>query len=151
MFGISHEWIFVFGTEPKALNRTVPNKYAGDLADHNTTRQADGSVKRGKNRTVGDFSQLKTVYQASAQKARDEIDHPARFPVEFPEGYVEAYTATGQSVYEPFSGSGSTLIACEKTGRRCFGMEIDPKYCDVILERWEKFTGKKAQLEAPHV
>lgn len=42
---------------------------------------------------------------------------------------------------------GSTLIACEKTGRRCFGMEIDPKYCDVILARWEKFTGKTASLE----
>jgi DNA modification methylase len=42
-------------------------------------------------------------------------------------------------------GSGSTLIACEQTGRRYYGREIDPVYCDVIVERWEKFTGKKAQ------
>tara|TARA_R110002012_G_scaffold276213_1_gene463104 strand:- start:463 stop:1602 length:1140 start_codon:yes stop_codon:yes gene_type:complete len=45
---------------------------------------------------------------------------------------------------DPFLGSGSTLIACEKTNRKCYGMEIDPHYCDVIVNRWEKFTGKKA-------
>jgi len=49
-------------------------------------------------------------------------------------------------IYEPFAGSGSTLIACEKTKRKCFGMEIDAKYCDVILTRWEQFTGKTATL-----
>lgn len=48
------------------------------------------------------------------------------------------------SVIDPFLGSGSTLIACEKTGRKCYGMEIDPHYCDVILKRWEQFTGKQA-------
>ena len=45
-------------------------------------------------------------------------------------------------IYEPFSGSGSTLIACEKTNRRCYGMELDPKYIDVIISRWCKFTGQ---------
>ena len=45
---------------------------------------------------------------------------------------------------DPFLGSGSTLIACEKTGRKCYGMEIDPHYCDVIVKRWEEYTGKKA-------
>jgi DNA modification methylase len=44
-------------------------------------------------------------------------------------------------------GSGTTLIACERLGRRCFGVEISPQYCDVIVERWEKFTGKKAKLK----
>jgi len=48
-------------------------------------------------------------------------------------------------VYDPFLGSGSTLIACEQTGRTCFGMEIDPGYIDVIIERWENFTGKKSK------
>ena len=46
-----------------------------------------------------------------------------------------------------FLGSGSTLIACEKLKRICYGMELDPKYCDVIIKRWENFTGKKAELE----
>jgi DNA modification methylase len=48
-------------------------------------------------------------------------------------------------VFDPFLGSGSTLIACEKTNRKCYGMEIDPHYCDVIVKRWEEFTGNKAE------
>lgn len=47
-----------------------------------------------------------------------------------------------------FGGSGSTLIACEKTGRDARLMELDPKYCDVIVKRWQEFTGKQATLEA---
>jgi len=49
------------------------------------------------------------------------------------------------NVFEPFLGSGSTLIACEKTNRKCYGMEIDPHYCDVIVKRWEEFSGNKAE------
>ena len=45
-----------------------------------------------------------------------------------------------------FGGSGSTLLACEKTNRKCYMMELDPKYVDVIIERWENYTGKKAEL-----
>ena len=51
----------------------------------------------------------------------------------------------GNNVIDPFLGSGSTLIACEKTNRKCYGMEIDPHYCDVIVKRWEEFTGNKAE------
>ena len=51
----------------------------------------------------------------------------------------------GQNVLDLFGGSGSTLIACEQTGRRAFLMELDPPYCDVIVKRWEEFTGKKAE------
>ena len=49
-------------------------------------------------------------------------------------------------IIDTFLGSGSTLIACEKTGRKCYGMELDTHYCDVIVKRWEEFTGKKAEL-----
>jgi DNA modification methylase len=49
-------------------------------------------------------------------------------------------------VYEPFGGSGSTLIACEQLGRRCAAIELDPKYVDVIVRRWEAFTGRTAEL-----
>lgn len=145
MFGVSHEWIFVFGSEAKDLNRTVANKSAGELANHNWNRQKDGSIKKQKDRIVGDFSQMKTVYDCVPQKERDDIDHPARFPIRFPEGYIEAMTDINHSVYEPFCGSGSTLMACENSGRRCYAMELDPHYCDVIVARWEKFTGKKAE------
>jgi len=54
-----------------------------------------------------------------------------------------------KSIYDGFLGSGSTLIACEKTNRICYGMELDPKYCDVIVQRWEEYTGKKAELVRP--
>lgn len=50
----------------------------------------------------------------------------------------------GCNVYDPFCGSGTTLIACEQLNRKCFGMEIEPRYCDVIVNRWENLTGNKA-------
>jgi len=53
-----------------------------------------------------------------------------------------------ENVLDLFGGSGSTLIACEQTGRRCYVMEIDALYCDVIVQRWEEFTGQKAKCVA---
>ena len=52
----------------------------------------------------------------------------------------------GDIVLDLFGGSGSTLLACEQTGRKCFMMELDPHYIDVIIKRWENFTGQKAEL-----
>jgi len=83
------------------------------------------------------------VWQFNRDNSKDYL-HPTQKPT------VLAETAIGYScpqsgiVYEPFLGSGSTLIACEKAGRKCYGMEIDPHYCDVIVKRWEEFTGKEA-------
>lgn len=54
----------------------------------------------------------------------------------------------GHVVYDAFLGSGTTLIACERLGRRCRGLEIEPRYADVIVKRWEAFTGKKAERQA---
>ena len=75
-----------------------------------------------------------------------KIGHPALFPVELPYRSIKSFSMTGQNVFEPFCGGGSTLIAAEKTGRKCFGMELSPVYCDVIVKRWEEYTGKKAEL-----
>ena len=58
------------------------------------------------------------------------------------------HTKRGEAVYDPFLGSGTTLMAAELTERICYGIELDPKYCDVIVRRWEEFTGKQATLEA---
>ena len=60
---------------------------------------------------------------------------------------IENNSRPGESVYDPFCGSGTTLIAAEMTGRKCFGCELNPAYVDVIVSRWEKFTGQKAVLE----
>jgi site-specific DNA-methyltransferase (adenine-specific) len=69
--------------------------------------------------------------------------HPTQKPVVVPEEAINNSSKIGSIVLDLFLGSGSTLIACEKTGRRCYGMELDPKYCQVILERWAKFSGKE--------
>ena len=71
--------------------------------------------------------------------------HLTEKPVELARRSIEYSSQPGQRVLDLFGGSGSTLIACEMTGRRAFLMEIDPAYCDVIVERWEKFTGRKAE------
>ena len=74
--------------------------------------------------------------------------HPTTKPVELVERAINNSTQRTNLVLDLFLGSGSTLIAAEKTGRRCFGMELDPKYADVIIERWQNYTGKNAVLEA---
>lgn len=68
--------------------------------------------------------------------------HPTMKPVKL--AMIAIQNHSGEIICDPFLGSGSTLIACEKTNRKCFGMEIDPHYCQVIIDRWEKFTGQKA-------
>jgi DNA modification methylase len=68
--------------------------------------------------------------------------HKATFRVELPQKFLTDFSET--SAYEPFCGTGSTLIACEKTNRKCYGMEIDPHYVSVIIKRWEDYTGQKA-------
>ena len=60
---------------------------------------------------------------------------------------IENNSAEGDSVYEPFSGSGTTLIATERTGRRCFALELDPRYVDVAVTRWQTLTGEAAVLD----
>jgi len=69
--------------------------------------------------------------------------HPTQKPIALAEWCFEKYCSP-KSVLDLFLGSGSTLIACEKTNRTCYGMEIDPHYCSVIIKRWEEFSGKKA-------
>lgn len=74
-------------------------------------------------------------------------EHPAPYPVKLPAVLIGFLTAPGEHVYDPFLGAGSTLIAADKTSRRSSGLEIDPQYCDVIVERWEQFTGGKAKRQ----
>jgi DNA modification methylase len=60
---------------------------------------------------------------------------------------IENNASPGQAVYEPFSGSGTTIIAAEMTGRSCLAIELDPAYVDVAVKRWQAFTGKEARHE----
>jgi len=72
-------------------------------------------------------------------------EHKATFPVDLALRAIDDFG--GEVIYEPFCGSGTTLLASEQRGRKCYGMEISPAYCDVIVKRWETLTGKKAVLE----
>ena len=76
---------------------------------------------------------------------KSDGSHPTQKPVKLMVHALVHSSKTGDTVLDLFIGSGSTLIACEKTNRKCFGCEIDPHYCDIILSRWEQFTGKEAR------
>lgn len=73
--------------------------------------------------------------------------HGTQKPVECMRRPILNNSTSGDLIYEPFSGSGSTIIAAETTGRTCLAMELDPRYCDVAVERWQSFTGRMATLE----
>jgi DNA modification methylase len=79
---------------------------------------------------------------------KSETGHSTQKPVECMKRPIENNSSPGQAIYEPFSGSGTTIIACEMTGRHCYAIELNPAYIDVAVERWEKFTGKTAILES---
>ena len=70
--------------------------------------------------------------------------HPAVFPVSLAEEMIAAWSDPGDLLYEPFTGSGSQLIAATNLDRTCFGMELDPAYCDVAVRRWQLMTGGTA-------
>ena len=74
----------------------------------------------------------------------EALGHPAAYPVGLPEFFVKAYTDSGDIVFDPFMGSGSTLIAAEKNGRIACGTELSASYVDLIVNRWQDFTGKIA-------
>lgn len=80
-------------------------------------------------------------------KFATQREHPTQKPVTLAEWFFERWGKPKDNLVDLFGGSGSTLIACEKTDRQCFMMELDPHYCGVILDRWQKFTGKKAHRE----
>ena len=74
----------------------------------------------------------------------EALGHPAAYPVGLPEFFIKAYTDSKDIIFDPFMGSGSTLIAAEKQGRFAYGTELSPTYTDMIIKRWQSFTGKKA-------
>lgn len=100
----------------------------------------------GKHFYCGDRS--KTTVWKIGRDAQASYVHPTQKPVALPEEAINNSSKGEDVIVDLFGGSGSTLIACEKTGRVNRSMELDPKYCDVIVKRWQDFTGKQATLEA---
>ena len=94
------------------------------------------------------FTDRKQVSVWDFKRPSRNGEHPTMKPIDILEYPIENSSKRGWVVGDLFLGSGSTLIACEKTNRKCYGMELDEHYCDVIVKRWEDYTGKKATLES---
>lgn len=99
--------------------------------------------KRSGNLT-GDRKQS-TIWNINKQ-LKNETGHSTQKPVECMRRPILNNSSPGQAVYEPFSGSGTTIIAAEETGRTCYAVELNPAYVDMAVKRWEKFTGNKGEL-----
>jgi DNA modification methylase len=95
-----------------------------------------------------DFEERLDVWYLARDKSRD-YEHPTQKPVRLPERAIKKNCPMGGILFEPFGGSGSTLIAADQLGRKCYAIELDPKYCDVIVKRYEAFSGKHAQKVRP--
>jgi DNA modification methylase len=98
----------------------------------------------GKNATIWDSPSPKFIMGGSDEQ---KFDHPTQKPCELMRRPILNHTHPGELVYEPFLGSGTTLAAAEITGRVCYGMELDPKYVDVVVQRWQSLSGKEAVLD----
>ena len=101
--------------------------------------------KPGENSTVWSFPSPTFIFNGSQE---EKFDHPTQKPGELMRRPLLNHMLPSESCYDPFLGSGTTLIAAEQTGRVCYGVELDPKYVDVVVRRWEQFTGKQAVLDS---
>lgn len=151
-----HEWLHLFrnnfvdqmaltkstlpAMEPNILNAELEFMYILNSDEHPKKHIKLGVEFRGN---------VSNVYEMRRSSGEFAKEHRATFDVSFPEYFINTFLGQGRTVADPFGGTGSTLIACEKTKRKCFMMELDPHYVDVIIARFEKYTGKKAVLTAP--
>jgi len=140
------EWLEITKPIGELSNMIIWDKGGGGIGDLEKTFSTDFEIalvfNQG-NKLTG--KRIGSVWDCSKDKPVD-YKHPTQKPVELAEIAIKSVTNENNSVLDLFGGSGSTLIACEKTDRKCRMMELDPIYCDVIIKRWEDFTGKKAEL-----
>jgi DNA modification methylase len=127
-----YEDILMVGNE-EAISEDMELYYLGT-----TDKKAYFNKKTGKG--------ISNYWRISTENTQLD-NHKACFPLELPAKAIELTTNRDDIIIDCFGGSGTTLIAAEKTDRKCYTMELDPVYCDVIIKRWEKLTGKKAKKE----
>lgn len=144
----SFEFVFHFNRSTRKPNKIVPCKHAGQESH----LRADGSstAMRGKDGEVGGWTHKgqptqdtripDSVIRVMRHKGKigQDIDHPAVFPVALPEFAIKAYTDSGDVVFEPFGGSGTTMLAAQRTGRICRSVEVAPEYVDVAIKRFQQ-------------
>ena len=98
------------------------------------------AVKKGCNGNWQGDRKQSTLWMIDKPR-KNETGHSTQKPIECMKRPIENSSSPGQAVYDPFLGSGTTMIAAEMTGRQCLGLEIEPLFCDVIITRWCNFTG----------
>lgn len=144
----SFEFVFHFNGKPRRPEKARECAHAGKEHSGKGQRATDGKVKQRSHGAVAVQSHaiLDSVIRVNRQGAPHGAEgHPAPFPVGLPQAFMRSW---GGDAYDPFLGSGTTVIAAEQLGRRCYGMEIEPRYVDIALVRWEKGTGREARRVA---
>ena len=153
--------VFLWGADYYA--ELLPNKNDGSWivwdkrANNNDDIKADENSDKmygscfelcwSKNKHKRDIARIKWAGVFGTEKEFDhKRHHPTQKPTALVQWFLDRYSKENQIILDLFGGSGSTLIACEQLNRKCYMMELDPKYCDVILQRWENFTNQKAVL-----
>lgn len=150
----SFEFIFHFNKEITKPHRTVPKKPENikDMTKKKVTRYADRTLdtlnyspKSGLNTHKIPDSVIRVMRHRGG--LGDAGSHPAVFPVDLVSEMLTAFSNPDQLIFEPFCGSGSSLIAAQKNGRSCNAIEIAPGYVDVAIKRWQSFSSQEAKLE----
>jgi DNA modification methylase len=130
-----HEMVMVFANGPKL--EQGGSVHLGDVMRDDVFTIASSVATRD----------VPTVSPTKGGLKRNRIKaHPAMFPVQLPREFVRLFSEPGEVVYDPFSGAGTTLLACEESARVFRGVELSPRYVDLTLLRWERITGKRAVL-----
>ena len=139
------EYMFVWTKgKPKSFNpiKDKPNKHAGQTMTGNV-RQADGSVRKMTGsgvKVVAEYGQRFNVWDTPAQKSRKDTRHPAPFPVNIAQDHIISWSSEGDTVLDPFMGSGTTGVACVNTGRRFIGIDLDEEYFSIARDRINTLT-----------
>ena len=140
------KWMPLFKQYFDLSNMIIWDKGGGYIGDLKHTFGTDYEIILcSSNNAEIKGKRIGSVWSIRKDKESD-YEHPTQKPVELSATAISSTTEQGNIVLDCFGGSGSTLIACEQLNRKCYMCELDPHYCDVILQRWEDFTGQKAVL-----
>ena len=136
------EYMFVFSNgKPKTFNpiKDRKNIYSGTLV-HGTQRQSDGSTKpaTGNGKVLSNYGIRHNAWLINNRERDNTGEHPAPFPLSLATDHINSWSSYGQTVLDPFMGSGTTGVACAKLGRKFIGIEIEPKYFDISCKRIEE-------------
>jgi DNA modification methylase len=141
--GLLHPQQIIWNKGRTVLTRTH-YWYAHEPCWYVRKKNAPWFGKAGENSTIWDAVSPKFIFSGSDEK---KYDHPAQKPIELMRRPILNHLRRGELVYDPFLGTGTTLAAAELTDRVCDGIELDPKYVDVTVQRWQLMTGKHATLD----